>query len=141
MLFARFSRLGRAVFNEEAFQVIMCVWWHVVRVFCALVRGILCTGGEYYGIGVLLFSALVRSLIGRNRNLSINVCKLMCSFCWTNLYSSLCIVLGRLMMLEFVFMNWVYGCGVSICLSSGFRRVAILSSRDVVQSGFAICMS
>ena len=30
MLLARFSRLGRAVFNEEAFQVMMCVWWHVV---------------------------------------------------------------------------------------------------------------
>ena len=30
VLLVRFSRLGRAVFNEEAFQVMMCVWWHVV---------------------------------------------------------------------------------------------------------------
>ena len=54
VLFARFSRLGRAVFNEEAFQVIMCVWWHVVRVFCALVRGILCTGGIFWYWGVVV---------------------------------------------------------------------------------------
>ena len=38
-------------------------------------------------------------------------------------------------MLKFVFLNWVYGCGVSMCCSGGFGKVAILSRRDVVQSG------
>ncbi len=65
----------------------------------------------------------------------------MCSFCWTKLYSSVCIVLGGLIKLGFVFLNWVYGCGVSMCLLGGFRIVANLSSRDVVQSWFGSCLS
>ena len=65
----------------------------------------------------------------------------MCSFCWTKLYSSVCIVLGGLIKLGFVFLNWVYGCGVSMCLSGRFDKVAILLRRDVVQSGFGVCMS
>ena len=49
MLFVRLSRLGRAVFKDEAFQVIMCVSWHVVWISCAIVVGILGIGG---GVGV-----------------------------------------------------------------------------------------
>ena len=41
VLLVRLSRLGRAVFNEEAFQVMMCVSGHVVWITCALVMGML----------------------------------------------------------------------------------------------------
>ena len=49
-------------------------------------------------------------------------------------------MLGGLIKLGFVFLNWVYGCGVGMCLSGGFGRVAILIRRDVVQSGFGVCI-
>ena len=38
-------------------------------------------------------------------------------------------------------MNCVNGCGVLICLSSGFCSVIILSNKIEVQSGFEICIS
>ena len=50
-------------------------------------------------------------------------------------------MLVGLIKLGFVFLNWIYGCGVSMCLSGGLGKVAILFSRDVVQSGFGACMS
>lgn len=85
VLLVRYSKLGRAVFNEEAFQVMMCVSWHVVWISCALVMGMLGIGGgwEYSVSGVLWFSASVRSLNGRNGNLFVSVCRFICSFCRT----------------------------------------------------------
>ena len=49
VLLVRFSKLGRAVFKEEAFQVMMCVSWYVVWITCVLFMGMLGIGG---GVGV-----------------------------------------------------------------------------------------
>ena len=47
-----------------------------------MVTGILGIGGwEYYINGVLWFSASVSSLIARNGNLFVSVCRFICSFC------------------------------------------------------------
>ena len=50
-------------------------------------------------------------------------------------------VLGGLIRFWLVFINSVYGCGFSMCLSRGFWRSAIFSRSVVVQSGLGMCIS
>ena len=88
---------------------------------------------------VFFYHVSVVGLIGGSGSSFVDVCVFNCSLCWSKLYSSLCIVLGGLMMLSFLFMIRVYGCGASICLLGGFFIVAILSRRVVGQSRFGNC--
>ena len=50
VLYARFCRFGRAVFSDEAFQVVMCVCWLVVCISCIMFGGILSIGGGGMGV-------------------------------------------------------------------------------------------
>ena len=72
-------RLGRAVFIDAAFQVVMWVLRFEGWVFGLCVVGLLviCGGCEYSFIGSLYFNISLRSVIGRNGNLSVNMLRFM----------------------------------------------------------------
>ena len=97
---------------------------------------------EYSFIGSLYFSISLRSVSGKNGNLSVNMLRFMFRwFCFIKLYISLLIELGGWMRFWFVCVNSVYGCVFRMCLSGGFCSVVILFNNVVVQSGVTICDS
>ena len=135
-------RFGRAVFNAEAFHVIICVLWFVVWIVCGLGVGVLGNGGgwEYSCKGSVHLKDSMSSSFGKKGNLSVNICVVSGALlCWMKAYSSLWMVLGGLMIFWLVCTNWVYGCSVVMCRSGGFGSKARFFRTNVVQSGSGFC--
>ena len=72
-------RLGRVVFSDVAFHVMMCMFWFVIWVLCVVCGGLLgsCGGCEYSFMGSLYFSVSLSRFSGRYGNLLVSVFRFM----------------------------------------------------------------
>jgi len=139
-------RLGRVVLSDDAFQVVMCVLWLEVWISQVLTEGVSkrVGGWEYSLIGSLHFNVSLSKISGRYGNLLFMVCKFRGSFVvLINLYISLLIDLGGLMICWFVILNWMYGCGYLYVFQVGFAisPFFLIIELWIVQSGSRIYIS
>ena len=133
----RLCRLGKVVLSDDAFQVIMFVSWLVLLCILVVWMGIFGRGGGWaysFSVSKHLRDSVI-SLCGKNGNFVwITVGVGGVSWLCIKLYKSLWIEFRGFIMVWWVSISWVYGCGVRICLSGGLGRLANLLINVLVHS-------